>query len=74
MQLTLVHLVDEGGVLEVPRAVSGGGSEGEEKRRCEVDDLVNEERDVSSGEMPSLKDYQAGTDRVEKFMRDATSG
>ncbi|MCY4291091.1 MAG: hypothetical protein OXC72_04955 [Roseovarius sp.] len=62
------------GALEVPRAVSNGGSDGGGKWREEIDGLANEERGAVSGEKASLDEYQAGTDRVERFMKDATQG
>ena len=62
------------GVLEVPKAISGDGSERGGKRRDEIDGLANEEWGAVSGEKASLDEYQAGTDRVERFMKDATQG
>lgn len=58
------------GALEVPRAVSGG-PEGGGKRREEIDDLASEERGEPNDNKPSLDEYQAGADRVERFMAEA---
>ena len=60
------------GALELPSAVSGDRSEVEGKRREEIDDLATEERRVASDDEPSLGDYRAGTERVERFMEEAT--
>lgn len=62
------------GALEMPRAVSGDGSESGGKRREEIDALANEERGAAPGEKPSLNEYQAGAERVERFMEEAARG
>ena len=61
-------------VLEMPKAVSGDGSESGGTRREEIDALANEERGAASGEKPSLGEYEAGADRVERFMEEAARG
>lgn len=61
------------GLLEMPRAVSGDGSESGGKRREEIDALANEERGPASGEKPGLGEYQAGAERVERFMEEAAN-
>lgn len=62
------------GALEMPRAVSGYGSESGGARREEIDALANEERGPASGEKPGLGEYQAGAARVERFMEEAARG
>jgi type IV secretion system protein VirD4 len=62
------------GALEIPRAVSNEGSDDGGKRREEIDGLANEERGAVSGEKPSLGEYQAGVERVERFMEEAARG
>ena len=62
------------GALEPPRAVSNEGSDGGGKRREEIDGLANEEPGAVSGEKANLDEYQAGTDRVKRFMKDAAQG
>ena len=57
------------GALEAPREIAGGG-----KRRDEVEDLTSESQNSQSGDKASLGDYQAGTERVEKFMEEAARG
>ena len=57
------------GALEVPREIAGGG-----KRRDEVEDLTSESQNSQSGDKASLGDYQAGSERVEKFMEEAARG
>ena len=59
------------GSLEVPKEVPAEGSKSSGKRREEIDDLVSEEREVSSDNMPTQGEYQAGTDRVERFIAGA---
>jgi type IV secretion system protein VirD4 len=59
------------GALEVPRAVSNEGSDDGGKRREEIDGLANEEQGAVSGEKASLDEYQAGAERVERFMEEA---
>ena len=62
------------GLLEMPRAVSGEGPESGGKRRDEIDALANEDPGAASGEKPSLGEYQAGAERVERFMEEAARG
>ena len=62
------------GAIEVPKDVPASGLEGGGKRREEIDDLVSERREATSDDKPSLGEYQAGTDRVERFMKGATRG
>ena len=62
------------GALEMPRAVSGDGSEGGGKRRDEIEDLASGSQIAQSVDQASLGDYQAGTERVERFMEEAARG
>jgi type IV secretion system protein VirD4 len=57
------------GALEVPREIAGGG-----KRRDEIEDWTSESQNSQLGDKDSLGDYQAGTERVEKFMEEAVRG
>ena len=62
------------GALEVPKADSVDGSEGGGKRRDEIKDLASSSQIEQSVEPASLGDYQAGTERVERFMEEAARG
>lgn len=62
------------GELELPKVVPVGGSAGGGKLREEVEDLVSEQRKVTSDDTPSRGEYQAGTDRVERFLEEAARG
>ena len=57
------------GALEVPREPAGGG-----KRRDEIEDLTSSNQNAQSDNKASLGDYQAGTERVERFMEEAARG
>lgn len=60
--------------LEVPREVLGDGFQSGGKQREEIGELVSEKREVSSGDTPSFGEYQAGTEKVERFMEEAANG
>ena len=62
------------GALEVPSAVSSDGSGGGGKRRDEIEDLASGSQIAGAGDKASLGDYQAGTQRVERFMEEAARG
>jgi len=59
------------GALETPREISGEGNEIDRKRREEIEALTNEEWGAATGEKPGLNEYQAGAERVERFMEEA---
>ncbi len=59
------------GALEVPRAAPGDGSEGGGKRREEIDEIVSSEKKAQTDFKLSSSDYQAGTERVERFIEAA---
>ena len=62
------------GTLVVPRETAREGSDNGGKRRDEIENLESSSQNVQSGEKASLGDYQAGTERVEKFMEEAARG
>lgn len=57
------------GALEVPGETAGGG-----KRRYEIENLASGGQNPKSGDKASLGDYQAGTEKVEKFIEEAARG
>jgi len=57
------------GALELPRETTSDG-----KRRAEIENLASGSQNPQSGDKASLGDYQAGTERVEKFMEEAARG
>jgi type IV secretion system protein VirD4 len=62
------------GALEVPRETAGDGFDGGGKRRDEIENLASDSENSQLGDKASLGDYQAGTERVEKFMEEAARG
>ncbi len=59
------------GALEVPRGTADNALEGGGKRRDEIEELASGSQNAQSDEQASLGDYQAGTERVERFMEEA---
>jgi type IV secretion system protein VirD4 len=62
------------GALEVPRGTADNALEGGGKRRDEIEELASGSQNAQSDEQASLGDYQAGTERVERFMEEAARG
>ena len=62
------------GALEVPRGAADDALAGGGKRRNEIEDLASGSQNAQSDDQASLGDYQAGTERVEKFMEEAARG
>jgi len=62
------------GGLEMPKETAGAGSAGAGKRRDEIGDLASGSQNAQSGDKASLGEYQAGTEKVEKFMEEAARG
>lgn len=59
------------GTLQVTRICKGDGGR---QRRVEVDAMLHDGQEGHVREQSSLEEYQAGTERVERFMKNAAEG
>ena len=62
------------GALELPTGAADDAFEGGGKRRDEIEELASGSQNAKSDDQASLGDYQAGTERVERFMEEAARG